>query len=52
MQQGKSEPEFYGDLDYKSKRIVGKLTLTDQFKNIISECACFIKFIKRLVEKK
>ena len=28
-------PKFYGALVYKSKRIVGKPNLSDQFKNII-----------------
>ena len=35
LQQGISEPLFYGDLDYKFKRIVGKSNLSDQFKNTI-----------------
>ena len=35
MQQGISEPVFYGDLVYKFKRIVGKPNFSDQFKNII-----------------
>ena len=30
-----SEPIYYGDLDYKFKRIVGKPNFSDQFKNII-----------------
>ena len=34
LQQGISEPIFYGDLVYKFKRIVGKSNLSDQFKNI------------------
>ena len=33
--KGKSEPIFYGDYVYKFKIIVGKLNLSDQFKNII-----------------
>ena len=32
LQQGMSEPVFYGDLDYKFKRIVGKPNFSDQFK--------------------
>ena len=32
MQQGISEPIFYGDLVHKFKRIVGKPNLSDQFK--------------------
>ena len=32
LQQGKSEPIFYGDLVYKFKRIVGKPNFSDQFK--------------------
>ena len=35
LQQGISEPIFYGDLDYKFKRIVGKPNFSDQFKRII-----------------
>ena len=35
MQQGISEPIFYGDLVYKSKRIVGKPNFSDQFKQTI-----------------
>ena len=35
LQQGISEPKFYGDLDYKFKRIVGKPKFSDQFKKII-----------------
>ena len=35
LQQGISEPIFYGDLVYKFKRIVGKPNFSDQFKNII-----------------
>ena len=34
LQQGISEPIFYGDLVYKLKRIVGKPDLSDQFKKI------------------
>ena len=35
LQQGTSEPIFYGDLVYKFKRIVGKPYFSDQFKNIV-----------------
>ena len=35
LQQGISEPIFYGDLVYKFKRIVGKPNFSDQFKQII-----------------
>ena len=35
LQQGISEPAFYGDLVYKFKRIVGKPNFSDQFKKII-----------------
>ena len=35
LQQGISEPIFYGDLVYKFKRIVGKPRLSDQLKKII-----------------
>ena len=36
LQQGISEPIFYGDLVYKFKRIVGKPNFSDQFKNIVN----------------
>ena len=35
LQQGISDPVFYGDLVYKFKRIVGKSSFSDQFKKII-----------------
>ena len=35
MQQGISEPIFYGDLVYKLKRIVVKPNVSDQFKKVI-----------------
>ena len=35
LQQGISEPAFYGYLVYKFKRIVGKSNFSDQFKKII-----------------
>ena len=35
MQQGLSEPEFYGDLVYKFRKIVEKNEFSDQFKKII-----------------
>ena len=35
LQQGISEPIFYGDLVYKFKRIVGKPNFRDQFKKIV-----------------
>ena len=41
LQQGISEPIFYGDLDYKFKRIVGKPNFNDHFKKIIKR---YIKF--------
>ena len=34
-QQSLSEPEFYGDLVYKFKLIVGKADFSDQFRKII-----------------
>ena len=41
LQQGISEPIFYGDLVYKFKRIVGKPNFSDQFKKIVKR---YIKF--------
>ena len=35
MQQGISEPIFYGDLVYKFKRTVEKPNFSDQFKKIV-----------------
>ena len=35
LQQGLSEPEFYGDFVYKFLKIVGKTEISDQFKKII-----------------
>ena len=35
LQQGISEPIFYGDLVYKLKQIVGKPNFSDQFKKIL-----------------
>ena len=35
LQQGISQPIFYGGLVYKFKRIVGKPNFSDQFKNIV-----------------
>ena len=36
LHQGLSEPEFYGDLVYKLKKIVGSKNISVQFINIIS----------------
>ena len=35
LQQGISEPIFYGDLVYNFKQIVGKPNFSDQFKKIV-----------------
>ena len=35
LHQGLSEPEFYGDLVYKFKQIVGRVDFSDQFRKII-----------------
>ena len=35
LHQGLSEPEFYGDLIYKFKKIVGRVDFSDQFRKII-----------------
>ena len=35
LHQGLSEPEFYGDLVYKFKKIVGRVDFSDQFRKII-----------------
>ena len=36
LHQGLSEPEFYGDLVYKFKKIVGRADYSDQFRKIIA----------------
>ena len=38
LRQGLSEPEFYGDLVYKLKKIVGSHNFSVQFTEIISHC--------------
>ena len=38
LRQGLSEPEFYGDLVYKLKKIVGSNNFSAQFFKIISHC--------------
>ena len=35
LKQGLLEPEFYGDLMYKYKKIIGRNDFSDQFRNII-----------------
>ena len=35
LHQGLSEPEFYGDVVYKFKKIVGRADFSDQFRKII-----------------
>ena len=35
LHQGLSEPEFYGDLVYKFKKVVGRADFSDQFRKII-----------------
>ena len=35
LHQGLSEPEFYGDLVYKFKKIIGRTDFSEQFRNII-----------------
>ena len=34
LHQGLSDPEFYGDLVYKFKKIVGRANFSDQFKKL------------------
>ena len=36
LQQGISEPEFYGDLVYKIRKIVGKSNFSEQFRKVIN----------------
>ena len=35
LKQGRADPEFYGDLVYKFKKIVGRNDFSDQFRKII-----------------
>ena len=34
LHQGKSEPEFHGDLVYKFKKIMGRTDFSDQFRKM------------------
>ena len=36
LQQGISEPEFYGDLVYRIRKIVGKYNFSEQFRKLIN----------------
>ena len=36
LQQGITEPEFYGDLDYKIRKNVGKSNFSEQFRKLIN----------------
>ena len=36
LQEGLSEPEFYGNLVYKLRKNVGKPELSEQFKKIVT----------------
>ena len=36
LQHGISEPEFYGDLVYRFRKIVGKSNYSEQFKKLIN----------------
>ena len=40
LRQGLSEPEFYGDLVNKFKKIRGMTDFSDQFRKIIMRCKC------------
>ena len=40
LHQGLSEPEFFGDLVYKFKRIVGRADFSSQFRKIIVRYKC------------
>ena len=40
LHQGLSEPEFYGDLVYKYKKIRGMTDFSDQFRKIIMRYKC------------
>ena len=36
LQQGISEPEFYGDLVYRFRKLVGKYNFSEQFRKLIN----------------
>ena len=36
LKQGLSEPEFYGDIVYKFKKLVGRNDFSDQFRKILN----------------
>ena len=36
LQQGISEPEFYGDLVYRIRKIIGKSNFSEQFRKLIN----------------
>ena len=38
LQQGISEPEFYSDLLYRIRKIVGKTNFVEQFRKLINRC--------------
>ena len=40
LRKGLSEPEFYGDLDYKSKKLIGRNDFSFQFRKIITRYRC------------
>ena len=42
LHQGLSEPEFYGDLVYKFKNIVGRADFSDQFRKTMRQSACLV----------
>ena len=60
LQQGISEPEFYGDLVYRFRKIVGKSNFSEQFRKLINrykgicysldimrQTACFVVYSTR-----
>ena len=42
LQQGISEPEFYGDLVYRFRKIVGKSNFLEQFRKLINRYNLFV----------
>ena len=49
LQQGMSEPEFYGDLVYRFRKIVGKFNFSEQFRKLINlyKRICYSLDLKR-----
>ena len=45
LQQGISEPEFYGDLVYRMRKIVGKSNILEQFRKLINRSKAMVPLL-------